>query len=213
MPRPERRGPPDRCVTRRPAITIAPRHANTSPCGDTKCGGRPRRLAPSITNGTGIDFALIERVLAGDRSAFNDLVLRHRDSVKRLVFRYVKRDEDADDVTQRALLQAYENLGSFRRESSFKTWLSRIAVHLALNHLRGTPKTDPLEALDDVPAFTNALETSRLAAAEVWAKVSVRLSAELPPKQRLVVELRLFHELSFREESASSPTRARRAPR
>ena len=59
----------------------------------------------------------------------------------------------------------------------------------------------PIE-LDDIAAFTSTLETGKLVAAELWRKVEVRL-AELPPKQRLAVELRLFHELSSRRSPTS----------
>jgi len=147
------------------------------------------------------DAPLVERCQAGDKSAFDALVLKHRDGIRQLVRRYVKSEDDAEDVAQRALLKAFEKLADFRRESSFRTWLYRIAVHVALNHVRGAARTEPLAEMDDLPALTNALETNRLVAAEVWAKVAARL-VELPPKQRLVVELRLFHELSFREIGA-----------
>ncbi|WP_437957513.1 RNA polymerase sigma factor [Sorangium sp. So ce119] len=149
------------------------------------------------------DAPLLDRFLAGDRAAFDELVLRHRDSLRRLVRRYVRSEDDAEDVTQRALLRALEKLGTFRRESTFRTWIHRIAVHLALNHLRGQRSAAPGVELDELPAFTSALETNRLVAAEVWARVARRLT-ELPPKQRLAVELRLFHELSFQEIAALS---------
>lgn len=147
------------------------------------------------------DAPLVARFRAGERSAFDELVLRHRDSLLRVVRRYVKSEDDAEDVTQRALLQALEKLDTFRGESTFRTWIHRIAVHMALNHIRGRGRADPSVELDDLPAFTNALETNRLVAAEVWGRVAQRLT-ELPPKQRLVVELRLFHELSFQEIGA-----------
>lgn len=144
------------------------------------------------------DAAIVERAAGGDRAAFDALASKHRAGLQKLVRRYVRRAEDAEDVTQRAFLNAFEKLGEFRRESTFRTWLYRIAVHLALNHVRRASREAPIADIDDLPSFTNALETNRLVAAEVWARVSERL-AELPPKQRLAVELRLFHELSFRE--------------
>ena len=144
------------------------------------------------------DAPLLARYRAGERAAFDELVLRHRDSLLRVVRRYLKNDDDAEDITQRTLLRALEKLDGFRGESTFRTWIHRIAVHLALNHLRGRGRADPDVELDDLPAFTHALETGRLVAAEVWGRVAKRLG-ELPPKQRLVVELRLFHELSFQE--------------
>ena len=86
-----------------------------------------------------------------------------------------------------------------------RSWLCRIAVNLALNHRK---RARPLSALgkdevelEDIASFTNALETAKLVAAELWRKAEKHL-AHLPPKQRLVVELRLFHEMSFREIGA-----------
>jgi RNA polymerase sigma-70 factor (ECF subfamily) len=124
--------------------------------------------------------------------------MQHQEAITRLCLRYVRRHEDAEDVAQRVFLNAYEKLHSFRRESTFRTWIHRIAVNLALNHVRHAAHEAPIAELDDLPTFTNALETSRLVAAEVWNRAAARI-AELPPKQRLVVELRLFHELSFGE--------------
>jgi RNA polymerase sigma-70 factor, ECF subfamily len=69
-------------------------------------------------------------------------------------------------------------------------------INLALNHLRGTPAEHT--PIGDVASFPTSLQTSQLVAAEVWRKVSARLD-ELPPKQRLALELRIFHDLSFEE--------------
>lgn len=143
------------------------------------------------------EHTLIERARAGDRSAFDALVRAHGARVRKIVVRYVRNLEDAEDVTQRALVRAFERIAGFRGESSFATWLCRIAMNLALNHIRGA-RGDLHVPLEDDSAFTNALETNKLVAAELWRKVSARLD-ELPPKQRLVVELRLFHELAFEE--------------
>ena len=145
------------------------------------------------------DHDLVERFRAGDSRAFDELVRRYREPIVGLVRRYVKGGEDAEDVAQKAFVRAFERIEGFRGDASFRTWLHRIAINLALNHLRGQERLQPLD-IDDVAAFTNSLGTERLVAAEVWRKVHARL-AELPPKQRLVVELRLFHELSFKEVS------------
>lgn len=146
------------------------------------------------------DAAALARVAAGDTSAFGELATKHRAALVRLVHRYVKNAGDAEDVAQRALLRAFEKIDTFRREAPFRTWLFRIAIHLAQNHVRGRDRAEPLE-VDDIAAFTSALDTRRLVAAELWRKVEKRL-LELPPKQRLVVELRLFHEMPFKEVAA-----------
>lgn len=143
------------------------------------------------------DAPEVARAQAGDRAAFDALVAKHQAAIGGLARRYVKNEADARDVAQRAFLRAYEHLGSFRGASSFRTWLHRIAVHEALGHLRVRDRTEPAE-LDELPAFTHSLTTGKLVAADLWRKVEKRL-AELPPKQRLVLELRVFHDLSFKE--------------
>lgn len=153
--------------------------------------------APSTTEGVDPDAALVAQFLAGDRGAFDALVRRHQSAVHRLVLRYVKSDADAKDITQIAFVRAFEKLSEFRGDAAFRTWLFRIAINMALNHVRGMPSGE-LAPIADVGAFTKALQTSQLVAGEVWRKVSARLD-ELPPKQRLALELRIFHDLSFEE--------------
>jgi RNA polymerase sigma-70 factor (ECF subfamily) len=146
------------------------------------------------------DGATIARFRAGERAAFDDIVRKYEAPIRRLVLRYVKVEEDAKDLAQRTFTQAFQALESFRAESHFRTWLFRIAVNLAVDHTRGAYQTKTVPLSDDA-AFTNSLGTEKLVAAEVWRKVSARL-AELPPRQRLVFELRTFHELSFEEVAA-----------
>jgi RNA polymerase sigma-70 factor, ECF subfamily len=153
---------------------------------------------PSPPSSSDADAERVDRALRGDKHAFDALVTEHRDTITRLCLRYVRRHEDAEDIAQRVFLNAFEKLSEFRRESTFRTWIHRIAVNLSLNHIRNAAYETPIAELDDLPTFTNALETSRLVAAEVWNRAAARI-AELPPKQRLVVELRLFHELTFAE--------------
>ena len=148
------------------------------------------------------DAAAVARARSGDPAAFAELLARHRPALVALVHRYVKNEADAEDVAQRALLRAYEKLATYRGEAAFRAWLFRIAIHLALNLVRGRDRAELID-VDDLAAFTSALDTQRLVAAELWRKVAVRLD-ELPPKQRLVVELRLFHELSFQEVAAAA---------
>jgi RNA polymerase sigma-70 factor (ECF subfamily) len=143
------------------------------------------------------DVALVERFRSGDRGAFDELVRRHQAAIRQLVLRYVKNEADAKDVTQAVFVRALDKLATFERRSSFRTWLFRVAINASLDHVRGGPPA-PFESLDDVAAFTHSLQTSRLVAAEVWRKVGARLD-QLGPKQRLVLELRIFHDLPFAE--------------
>jgi RNA polymerase sigma-70 factor (ECF subfamily) len=143
------------------------------------------------------DDELTEALLNGDERAFEALARKYRSGLERLIRRYTRTDEEARDVTQIALLRAYEHRATFRGGSAFSSWLFRIGINAALNHRRSEPMSAPEELTDDA-AFTNSLGTTRLVTAEIWRKVSGHLS-ELPPRQRLVVELRVFHDLSFEE--------------
>lgn len=145
------------------------------------------------------ESALVERFRQGEREAFDEMIRKYEPFVRKLVGRYVKNEDEAKDVSQLSFLRAFERRASFRGESSFRTWLYRIAVNLSLNHIRRGARDVSIE-LDDVAGFTSGLETTKLVAAELWRKAEKKLG-ELPPKQRLVVELRLFHELSFHEIS------------
>jgi RNA polymerase sigma-70 factor (ECF subfamily) len=146
------------------------------------------------------DRALVARIRAGDRAAFDELVHQYEQPILRLVQRYVQVQEDAKDVAQRTFIRVFERLESFRGESRFRSWLYRVAVNVALDHARGAQSAHAVPLEDDA-AFTNSLGTERLVAKEIWRKVNARL-ADLPPRQRLVVELRLFHDLSFEEIGA-----------
>lgn len=144
------------------------------------------------------DARSVDRARQGDRSAFDELVVRHRDHVGRLVVRYVKDAEEAQDVTQSVFLRVFENLHHFQGTSTFRTWLHRVAINVALNYrTSGQRQTAWLELEDDM-LFTRSLGTTRIVAADMSRKVHARL-AELPPKQRIVMELRLFHDLPFAE--------------
>jgi RNA polymerase sigma-70 factor (ECF subfamily) len=146
------------------------------------------------------DRRTIDRFRGGDRGAFDEIVRKYERSIVLLARRYVNVEQDAEDVAQRTFVRVFERIESFRAHSRFRTWLYRIAVNLALDHARGERHTRFVPVDDDV-AFVNSLGTDKLVAAEVWRKVSARL-AELPPRQRLVVELRVFHDLTFEEIAA-----------
>jgi RNA polymerase sigma-70 factor, ECF subfamily len=142
------------------------------------------------------DRELVARLLAGERGLFADLVRKHRKDIERLVRGYVKTNEEAEDLAQQTFLRALRAIDGFRSESSFRTWLHRIAVNVALNHIRDN-KRERTVSLEEVELITNALGTGRMAAREAKRRIAAALE-HLPPKQRLVVELRLVHEMSFR---------------
>lgn len=147
-----------------------------------------------------VDAALVARAQRGERGAFDGLVRRHQRGVWRVVRRYLRNDADASDVTQQAFVRAFRSLDRFRGEASVRTWLYRIGINLALNHLRDHAREQPAEIADD--ALTAApVGASALESAERGARLRAAVG-QLPPKQRLVLELRVFEDLPFREVAA-----------
>ncbi len=81
------------------------------------------------------DQRLVERVRGGDRQAFDVLVLKYQHRIIKLVMRYVRDPSEALDVTQEAFIKAYRAMPKFRGDSAFYTWLYRIAINTAKNHI------------------------------------------------------------------------------
>lgn len=79
---------------------------------------------------------IIRKAVAGDRSAFRKLVLEHSHAMFRLAWRLTSDESTAEDVVQEAFIKAWRNIGNFRMESSFKSWLHRITVNTAMDHMR-----------------------------------------------------------------------------
>lgn len=91
--------------------------------------------AQSRTGSGAADLALVKRVQQGDRSAFDLLVIKYQHRILKLIMRYVRDPSEAMDVAQEAFLKAYRAAPSFRGDSAFYTWLYRIAINTAKNHL------------------------------------------------------------------------------
>src|SRR5438034_7520222 len=82
------------------------------------------------------DNSLVERYLAGDMTAFDELMIRYERQIYRVCYRFVNNRDDAMDLAQEVFIKAFEHLSSFRRESSMKTWLYRIAMNHCINHVK-----------------------------------------------------------------------------
>ena len=138
---------------------------------------------------------LLERLRAGDRTAFGDVVRVHRPAILRTVRGYVANDAEAEDVAQHVFIKALRAIGEFRGDASLATWLRKIAVNTALNFTRDAHH-DRAIPLEDVEIITNALSTGRMSARHARKKLAAAIQ-QLPPKQRMAVELRIVHELPF----------------
>ncbi len=97
---------------------------------------------------SGSDEELIKRVQAGERQAFDVLVNKYQAKIIKVVGGYVKDPHQALDVTQEAFVKAYKGLATFRGDSAFYTWLYRIAINTAKNHLVAEGRRQPDTAID-----------------------------------------------------------------
>lgn len=98
------------------------------------------------------DLPLLDRILAGDKQAFEELVQRYEERVYRTTIAITGNHEDAEEAMQSAFLKVYQNLSSFQRASRFSTWLTRIAINEGLQKRRRQRVT---ESIDD---FTSTEE-------------------------------------------------------
>ncbi|MDN5850073.1 MAG: RNA polymerase sigma factor RpoE [Nitrococcus sp.] len=104
--------------------------------------------AGQTLSGAQVDQALVARVQAGDKQAFNVLVQKYQHKLCKLVSRYVRDQTEALDVAQEAFIRAYRALPKFRGDSSFYTWLYRIGLNTAKNHLVARRRRLPDSGID-----------------------------------------------------------------
>lgn len=95
-----------------------------------------------------IDQALIERVQQGDKGAFDILVLKYQVRIMKLISRFLRNQDDVQDVAQEAFIKAYRALKNFRGDSAFYTWMYRIAINTAKNHLVSSSRKATTSAVD-----------------------------------------------------------------
>ena len=155
------------------------------------------------------DADLVRRAKDGELTAFEELVARYERRVYSLAYRMLANQHDAEDVTQQTFLSALEHLPDFREESSFYTWLMRIASHAGLKIIRKR-KGLPTESLDDTslphPEFIATWKESPAKLAqqrETGQLIEVALG-ELDEKHRLIFLLRDVEGLSVKETAEAT---------
>jgi RNA polymerase sigma-70 factor, ECF subfamily len=154
-----------------------------------------------------VDQALVERVQRGDKAAFDVLVLKYQHKIVKLVSRYVYDRSEALDVAQEAFLKAWRALPDFRGESAFYTWLYRIAINTAKNHLVAQSRRPLDQGLDlqdpeqyEIGARLRDHETpERLLLTEEIKQTVIRAIEELPDELRTAIMLRELEGLSYEE--------------
>jgi RNA polymerase sigma-70 factor (ECF subfamily) len=153
------------------------------------------------------DLALVKRVQQGDRSAFDLLVIKYQHRILKLIMRYVKDPSEALDVAQEAFLKAYRAATSFRGDSAFYTWLYRIAINTAKNHLVSASRRAAQFDFDtqdadqyEVMSKLQELDTPEaLAMSEQLRATVVQTINQLPEDLRTAILLREVEGMSYEE--------------
>ena len=156
------------------------------------------------------DTMLIREAQRGNRAAFEELVRHYDQAVLRLALHLTGTEQDAQDVYQDAFLKAYKNIGNFRFECSFYTWIYRIVTNLCLDHLRkrNVRKEEAPVAIDASGEEYSRLEQFAdirsganperdLMRRELGRKIGKALTT-LTPRERMVFELKHYHGLKLR---------------
>ena len=169
------------------------------------CEIRERRLEQIFSADSNADSDLVERCLAGDESAWEDLVRMHTKRVYSIAYRFTGNDTQAQDLTQDVFLRVFRSLKSFRvGEGSFQVWLARLTRNLLIDHYRRSKlerASDSIEDLVLVLESKTAVE-SRTDSRVVGREASELLQAalqKLSPELRETVILRDLEELEYRE--------------
>ena len=154
-----------------------------------------------------IDQLLVERVQKGDKRAFNLLVQKYQHKVINIIMRYVKSQTEAQDVAQETFIKAYRGMANFRSDSSFYTWLYRIAVNASKDHITAQIRRRAgLEVdADDAEFFAgneimhdNHSPESLISTEEIKHKLFDYIDT-LPEELREVLRMREFEEMSYEE--------------
>ncbi len=157
------------------------------------------------------DKQLVERVQHGDKKAFDLLVLKYQQRIINLVSRFVYSPSDAQDIAQEAFIKAYRALPNFRGESAFYTWMYRIAVNTAKNHL-AVKSRRPLESAQDIDDVEQIEGNSTLRHQETPEHLLLRDEIQetilnsieaLPEDLKAAITLREVEGLSYEDISSA----------
>ena len=151
---------------------------------------------PMAAGNQDADASLVERYLAGDTTAFDEIMIRYERQIYRVCYRFVENRDDAMDLAQEVFIKAFEHLSTFRRESSLKTWLYRIAMNHCINHVKKHSQefVEVSEYTGKIPASTQVQLEDR-----EQREHFRRMVKRLPPKQKAILELRINEQLSYEE--------------
>jgi RNA polymerase sigma-70 factor (ECF subfamily) len=154
-----------------------------------------------------VDLELVQRVQAGDKKAFDVLIMKYQQRIVHVITGFVHDPVEALDVAQEAFIKAYRAIPNFRGDSAFYTWLYRIAINTSKNHLTAKSRRPPamdVDAMDatnyyDAPELKE-FETpeSKLASDELQQVIHQAIE-NLPEDTATAIKLRELEGMSYEE--------------
>ena len=159
------------------------------------------------------DKQLVTKSQQGDKRAFDMLVMRYQNRLSAVISRYCKSSLDTEDIVQEAFIKAYRGIGNFRGDSAFYTWLCRIGINVAKNHLISSARhlraseTSSSEEMennyDSGSGFTDEVMTAEgnIFGDELIDIIQSALSS-LPEELRIALTLREIEGLSYDDISS-----------
>ncbi|MEC8356135.1 MAG: RNA polymerase sigma factor RpoE [Pseudomonadota bacterium] len=156
------------------------------------------------------DQQLVDQVMAGNKNAFNLLVMRYQHRVAALIARFVQDPQEVEDVAQEAFIKAYRALPLFRGDSAFYTWLYRIAVNTAKNHLVARSRRPPALDLEideveptEIGSVLHEIESPEGSLSTSELKDAIEAAVDsLPEELKTAFTLREFSGLSYEDITA-----------
>lgn len=153
------------------------------------------------------DATLVRAAQAGDTAAFEELVARHRDKIYARAFSMLRNEEEAIDLSQETWIRGWQRLKQFQGESSFSTWMTRVAINLCLDQLR-KQKRQRAESIEEMDEESGGVErqmpvvtvnpTERLERGELRQRIDRALD-QLSYEHRTVLVLHEFEEMEYKE--------------
>ena len=149
------------------------------------------------------DTCLVEEALGGNPASFQLLVERYEQRIFNLIRHYTRNPVEIEDLAQETFLKVYRRLASFQRQSSFYTWLYRIAVNTILDSLkrRGRSPVQSVEDLEAVPVPSSSAIPSPSATLEreELARITHDVLEQLPEIFRTVLVLREYEDMAYQD--------------
>lgn len=199
---------PRAAVSARERAAASNANARAATLAKEKYTDRPVDQGRVLMSDREVDQQLVVRAQAGDKRAFELLVIKYQRKVERLLSRLIRDQAEIEDVTQEAFIKAYRALANFRGDSAFYTWLYRIAVNTAKNYLMSQGRRAPTSTgydAEEAEGFEDATGLRDIATPEAQlmskqiAQIVNQTIDKLPEELKTAIMLREIDGMSYEE--------------